>query len=89
MARELAPAWVRSAHKTGAAAQPSGDKSPRHKNAQRCVSHEGASPSINRPNTRVGASLLAIAVHQPTAIVAVPPTSRASSLPQGYVPGLK
>nr|POA14420.1 hypothetical protein C1892_10905 [Pseudomonas sp. MPBD7-1] len=30
MARELAPAWVRSAHKKGAAAQPSGSKLPRH-----------------------------------------------------------
>jgi hypothetical protein len=84
----LLPLGCEAPTKQGSATQPSGDKSPRHKNAQRCVRQEGPSLSINRPNTGVGVSLLAIAVRQPTAIVAVPPTSRAGSLPQDYVPSL-
>ncbi|SDA62074.1 hypothetical protein SAMN03159443_01769 [Pseudomonas sp. NFACC15-1] len=37
----------------------------------------------NSPSPPVGASLLAIAVVQSDAVSAVPPSSRASSLPQG------
>ncbi len=37
----------------------------------------------NSPTPPVGASLLAIAVVQSASVLAVPPSSRASSLPQG------
>ena len=37
----------------------------------------------NSPSPPVGASLLAIAVVQSASVSAVPPSSRASSLPQG------
>jgi len=47
----LLPLGCEAPIKQGAAAQPSGDKSPRHKSAQRCVSQEGPSLSLNGPNT--------------------------------------
>ncbi|NHN68416.1 hypothetical protein SAMN03159376_01665 [Pseudomonas sp. NFACC09-4] len=39
--------------------------------------------ACHRPGPPVGASLLAIAVVQSASVLAVPPSSRASSLPQG------
>ncbi|QBZ87789.1 hypothetical protein EPZ47_03370 [Pseudomonas viciae] len=39
--------------------------------------------------THVGANLLAIAIYLSTSMVKVSPLSRASSLPQGYVFGLR
>ncbi|TNB88023.1 hypothetical protein FHJ31_06130 [Pseudomonas sp. Fig-3] len=41
------------------------------------------------PTTPVGASLLAIAVGQPTMMLDMPPSSRAGSLPQGLWSGAK